>query len=83
MTHYTESHVFPSFNDHATPLNLTIKANGGSVNLEVQVSDDVWVQPASLELPDTTDVSTVIDVAGCTIRITPTGGAEYNFGGGV
>jgi len=82
MTHYTDTQTF-TFDRRADDENITVFANGGSVNLEVQVSPVQWVQPDNMNLPYTTDVSEMVIVAGKTIRITPLDGAEYNFGDGI
>jgi len=82
MTHYNSTQTF-TFDNKAVDENITVFANGGSVDLEVQVSQAQWVRPDNLSLPYTTNVSEIISVAGKTIRITPADGAEYNFGQGI
>ena len=82
MAYHTTQLVSGPYNKYANPEKLVVKANGGSVDLEVEVSDGVWVRPEGLGLPFTTNVAKLVEVAGQTIRLTPTGGASFNFGQG-
>lgn len=79
MTCYTDIQTF-TFDRSAPDENISVFTNGGSVDIEVQVSKTQWIRPANMALPYTTDVSEMISVAGKTIRITPINGAIYNFG---
>lgn len=56
-------------------LILTVKANGGSVLLEIQHSPGVFVTAELF----TADTAKAIYLGGATFRLTPTGGAEYNL----
>jgi hypothetical protein len=52
---------------------FVVSANGGSVTVEIKTGDDEWF----LDSTYTEDISKIIFQYGSTIRITPTGGAEY------
>ena len=77
--HYAEQKIFGPYDDGAAPMSLKIFPGGGNVTLETQVSETKW----SLHDTYTDGTARMIEVAGCTLRITPTGGAEYNFGEGM
>jgi len=83
MAFHNTQEKFGPFSTGTPPKNLTVQANGGSVNIEIEVAPDVWITPADLPLPYTTDVSVTVEVAECHVRITPLLGAIYNFGAGV
>ena len=77
--HYTGQKTFGPYDDDEPAKSLKIFPGGGNVTLETQVSETNW----SLHDTYTDGTARMIEVAGCTLRITPTGGAEYNFGRGI
>lgn len=62
---------------YAKPGTLIVRANGGSLALEVLAdrSADVWITDRTFS----EDGVHKVDVNNSTIRLTPAGGAEFSF----
>ena len=77
MTAFATTMDYKAFNQYEPPRPLSVVLNGGTVTLHVRVTDTVDTTTAIDEGEHT------IDVAGREIKIVPTGGAVFNFGGGL
>jgi len=69
-----EMNIFePSY--HSPHRVFVVKANGGSVVVEIETGVDEWF----VDSTHTEDISTTIEQYGATIRITPSNGASYSL----
>ena len=83
MTYHNAQYETPHFSKDADPETLAVKANGGSLAIDVWITDGTWISPAEIggvTLPITADTAVMLNVAGNKFRFTPSGGCEFNFG---
>ena len=78
MSYHTTEQEFGPFGQNATARRLVVDANGGSVAVKALLTGSTYITFDTI----TSDDAKMIEVAGCKIQITPTGGATYNFGAG-
>lgn len=81
MLTYSDTKIFPpaniEFAGYSNPALVVIKAGAGSVAIEVELGNDVFVAiPGS---PFNTDTAFHLNVSNGRFRFSPTGGAEYGF----
>lgn len=83
MAYYTTTQTFPSADgayNHGTKAHrLSVVANGGSVTIETAVDATTWVEALVVSADSDQDIL----VSSRRLRITPAGGAVYNFGPGL
>lgn len=78
MAFYSAQMEFGPFASFSKPAALSVDANGGTVKIEVLHDPDTstWIEDQTISA----DSVLVLEVANLTkLRLTPAGGATYNF----